>query len=124
MNVNFRPAAREVFPGRTHVILHVARAENTARVHVFKPRENFLGRTPRDMSDHVKPSAMAHAHDELNCTLLPRGFKNLINQWQQGGDAFQRKTLAAEISLLHHLFEYVGTNQEIESARLVVRRRL
>ena len=63
MNVNFAAAARGVFAGRAHVVLHVAGAENAARVDIFESGEDFLRRALGDVSDDVEASAMAHAHD-------------------------------------------------------------
>ncbi len=44
VDVNFSAAARFVFAGRAHVILHVAGAENAARVDVFESGKDFLRR--------------------------------------------------------------------------------
>ena len=50
--------------------------------------------------------------------------ENFIDQRDQGGDAFEREALAAEIALLHDLLEDVGASQQVEDALLVFLRRL
>ena len=63
VDVNLAAAAGGVFAGGSHVIFHVAGAENAARIDVFESGKDFLGRALRDVGDDVEASAMAHAHD-------------------------------------------------------------
>src|SRR5438270_10341006 len=45
MNVDFCTRASHVSAGCTHVILHIATAQNAAWIHIFKPCKNLLGGT-------------------------------------------------------------------------------
>jgi len=63
MDVNLAAAARGVFAGGAHVILHVAGAENAARVDVFEAGEDFFGRALGNVGDDVEAAAVAHPHD-------------------------------------------------------------
>ena len=120
MDVNFVAAARDVFAGRAHVILHVAGAENAARVDIFKSGKDFFGGTLGHVRDHVQAAAMAHAHDQFASAQTRAGVEKLVHQRNQRGDAFQRKALAAEIALLHDLLEDVGADEQIKNARFLV----
>ena len=44
VDVNLATAAGDVFAGRAHVVLHVAGAEDAARVDIFEAGKDFLGR--------------------------------------------------------------------------------
>ena len=121
VNVNLRPRPGHVFAGRAHVIFHVAAAQNAARIDVFKSGKNFFGRALGHLHNHVQPAAMAHAHDQFHRALLPGGVQNLIHQRDQGGHAFERKALAAQIALLQHLLEEIGPDQLVEHPLLVHR---
>ena len=124
MDVDFAAAARDVLAGRTHVIFHVARSQHAARVHVFKAGENFFGRAPRHVGHHVQAPAVAHAHHQFSRAELCACIQNFIHQRQQSGYAFQRKPLAAQVTLLHYLLENIRADQEIENPPLVFFRRL
>jgi hypothetical protein len=43
MDVDFAAAASDVLAGGAHVVLHVAGAENAARINVFEASKDFLG---------------------------------------------------------------------------------
>jgi len=45
--------------------------------------------------------------------------RTFVDQRDQGGDAFEREALAAEITLLHDLLEDVGADEQVEDALLV-----
>ena len=49
---------------------------------------------------------------------LGGGIENFVDERDEGGDAFQRKALAAEITLLHDLLEDVGADEQVENALL------
>ena len=121
VNMNFRPRAGHVFAGRAHVIFHVAAAQNAARIHVLKPRKNFLRRALGHLHNNVQPAAVAHAHHQFHRALLPGRVQNFIHQRDHGGHAFERETLAAQIALLQHLLEQISPDQLVEHALLVHR---
>ncbi len=119
VNVDFSAAARFVFAGRAHVILHVARAENAARVDVFESGKDFLGGPLGHVGDDVEAAAVAHAHDELDRAALGGGVENFVDERDEGGNAFEREAFAAEIALLHDLLEDIGADEQVEDALLV-----
>ena len=102
VNMYFRAAAGHVFASCAHMIFHIAAAENTARIDIFKPGKNLFRSPLRHMSNHVQPPAMAHAHDEFHRATLPGAVEDFINQRNERGDTFERKALGPQISLLQH----------------------
>src|SRR5579872_210418 len=76
------------------------------------------------MGDDVEASAVAHAHDKLDCTQPRTGVENFIDQRDQGRDSLEREALAAEITLLHDVLKDVSTDEEIENPLLIFLRRL
>ena len=119
VDVNLRARASDVLAGRAHVVFHIAAAQNAARIDVFKPGKYLLGRAPGNVHDHIQAAAMAHAHHQIHRAALAGSVENLVHQRDQSGDAFERKTLVAEIALLQHLFEQIGTNQLVENVLLI-----
>ena len=111
MDVNFAAAVRDVFAGGAHVVLHVAAAEDAARVDVFEAGEDFLRRTLREVGHDVEAAAMAHAHDEFDGAERGGGVEHLIKERDQGGDAFEREALGAEVARLDDLLEDVGADR-------------
>ena len=71
------------------------------------------------MHDHVQPAAVAHAHNQVHGPALTGGFKNFIDQRDQGGHAFQRKTLVAEIALLQYLLEQISPDELVQYVFLI-----
>src|SRR5207237_393747 len=98
---------------------HVAAAQNAARVYVLEPGKDLLGSTPRDMHNYVQPSAVAHAHHQINRAALTGGFQNFIHQGNQSADPLERKTFVAEITLLQHLFEEISADKLFENVLLI-----
>src|SRR3981081_4052949 len=108
VNVPLGATAGDVFAGRPHVVLDVAAAQNAARVDVFKPSKDFLWGAPGNVCHHVQPATMAHAHNEFDSTTSRGRVQDFIHQWKQRGNAFERKTLAAQITLLQNLLEEIA----------------
>src|SRR6266852_1341595 len=104
--------SRLIFASRTDVVFHVAGAQNTLRIHVLEPGKDVGGRLADDMHHDVEPTAMAHRQHRLN-RATPRGsFENLIEQRDQRGDAFERKTFCAEVAGLEDLLEKLPAERE------------
>ena len=61
---------------------------------------------------------MAHAHDQFDGAEAGGCVENFVDQRDEGGDAFEREALAAEITLLHDLLENVGADEQVENALL------
>src|SRR5581483_5457097 len=98
--MNLCAAAGYVFSCRPHMVFHISAAENTARIDVFESREYFLWSTLRDVNDYIQAPPVAHSHYQFDCAVPAGAFKDFINQRDESGDAFERKTLGSQISLL------------------------
>ena len=83
MDMNFLPAFRDVLTGCADVILHVARTQHAARVHILEFGKHLLSRPFRHVNDHVQPAAMAHAHDQFERAMLSGDIENLVHGRQQ-----------------------------------------
>src|SRR5579859_2515447 len=57
---------------------------------------------------------MAHGHDAVHRAEVPCGIKNGVEQRDQRGDAFERKSLRPKIASLKNLFEQVRTDQTLQ----------
>src|SRR5713101_2541078 len=116
MDVNFVAAARDVFAGGSHVVLDVTRAEDATRVDIFKAGKDFFRGTLGNVGDDVEAAAVAHTHDEFSGAESRACIEKFVHQRNQRGDAFERKALAAEITLLHDLLENVSADEQVEDA--------
>ena len=58
---------------------------------------------------------MAHGHDAFDGALGGGSGENLFHQRNQGGVAFQREALGADVKGLQHLLEDVGFQQLLEN---------
>src|SRR5579859_396294 len=57
---------------------------------------------------------MAHGHDAIHSSKIPRGIKNGVEQRDQRGDAFERESLRPKIASLKNLFEQVRADQTLQ----------
>ncbi len=105
--------------GRTDVVLHVAAAQNAARVNVFKPGKDVDGRFPERVHHHAQASAMAHAHNGALGAQLGPAIEQLVKEWDERGDTFERKALGAEVARLDHLLKDIGAGQQLQDVVLV-----
>ncbi len=80
VDVNLAAAAGGVFAGGTHVIFHIARAKNAARVDVFESGKDFLGSAPGHVGNDVEAAAMAHSHDEFDGAEAGARVKDFVDQ--------------------------------------------
>ena len=119
VDVNSSAGFGYVFSGRAHVVFHIAAAQHTSRIHIFKACEDLFWRPLCHIHDGVQPAAMRHSHDEFDRAALPGSVQDFIHQWEQRGHAFQRKTLGPQITLLQDLLEQVGADELVEDAFLV-----
>ena len=62
---------------------------------------------------------MAHRHNAVHRAKIPCGVQNGVKQRDQRGDAFERKTLRAQVARLKNLLEEVGANQAFKNLLLV-----
>src|SRR5215469_5141880 len=51
--------------------------------------------------------------------MLPGTLQDFIDQWEQGGDAFERKPLGSQVALLQYQLEKFASDQKIENATLI-----
>ena len=119
VNVHLGATAGDVFAGRSHVVLNVAAPQNAARVDIFKTGKDFLWGAPGNVCHHVQPATMAHPHNEFDSTASRGRVQDFIHQRKQRGNTFERKTFAAQITLLQNLLEKIGTDEQIECTLLV-----
>src|SRR5260370_5085373 len=119
VDADLSAGARDVSARRSHVIFHVARAENAARIDVFKTGNHFMRRLACGVNHHVQAAAVTHGHDGFERAVLPRGVQDGIEQRNQRSHAFQGEPLGAEIARLKYLFEKVSANQTLEDLVLI-----
>src|ERR1700737_3212982 len=100
-----------VFAGGSHVVLHIAAAEGAAWVDVFKLRED-LGWSAADGVGHdVEAAAVRHCDEGAGYSGCGGGGEDLIEKWNEDGEAFERESLGAEIALLDYLREDISADE-------------
>ena len=109
----------DVASRRANVIFHVASAEDTARVDIFKSRDNFVRRLARGVDHHVEAAAVAHGEYRIERAALAGDVENRIEERDERGDAFERETFCPEIARLQNLFKEIGTDEAFENFVLV-----
>ena len=62
---------------------------------------------------------MAHRHNAIDGPEIPGGVQNRIEQRNQRSDAFERKSLRAQIARLQNLLEKVRAHQALENFLLI-----
>ena len=100
VDIDLGATARDVLAGRPQVVLHVAGAQDAARIDVFKCGEDFFGRPPGHVQDDIEAPPVTHAHDEVDGAALGRALENFVYQRQEGGVALEREAFGAEVALL------------------------
>ena len=116
VDMNFLSAPGDVLAGRAHVVLHVARPQYAARIHILKLGKHLLRRTPCHMNNDVEPSAMAHAHHQFHRAALAGHVQNLIHRRQQRRVAFEGESFVAQIARLQRLLKQLGAHEQVERA--------
>src|SRR5579864_5481730 len=66
---------------------------------------------------------MAHGHDGFDRAVLAGGVQDGIEERDERGNAFERKTLGAQVPRLENLFEQVGADQALKNFFLVYLKR-
>ena len=115
VDTNFFSMRSEERSSCANVIFNIASAEDAAGIDVFKTGDNFMRSLARGVDHDVEAAAVAHGHDGFDCAVLARGIENGIEQGNEGGNAFQRKTFGAEITRLKNLFKQIGANEAREN---------
>ncbi len=110
---------RFVFAGGSHVVLDVASAENAAGVDVFKLGEDLGGRAADGVGHDVEAAAMRHGYDGARYSGGGGGGEDLVEEWDEDGEAFEGEALGAEVALLDDLLEEVGSDEFCEDVGLV-----
>src|SRR6266436_5509419 len=119
MNADLFAGGGDVRAGGSDVIFHVTRAQHAARVHVFKPGDHLVGRFARGMDHNVEAATVAHGHDGFEGAVFPDGVENGVEQGNERGHTFERKTLCAQIARLQNLLEKIGADQALENFLLI-----
>src|SRR5579871_1063030 len=122
VNVDGASVLGGVNAGGAQVVLHIAAPQHAARIHILEVGEDFRGRAPHDVGDHIQASAVAHAQNGLLRSAPGGALQQLIQQRNQYRDAFQGKTFAAQVARLHNLLEQIGANQALQDVLLVAGR--
>ena len=78
-----------------------------------------MRRFARGVNHHVQSPAVAHGHNRGFRAVLARGVENRVEKRNQGGNAFERETLGAQIACLQDLLEQIGANQPLEDFVLI-----
>ncbi len=112
-------ARRDVRAGCADVVFHVARAQHAARINILKTGDNFMGRLARRVNHYVQPPAVAHGHDRRDRPVLRRRVQHRVQQRNQRGNAFQGKSLRAQVPRLQNLLEKVGADQPLQNPFLI-----
>ena len=109
----------------TQVVLHVAGALRRARVQVtLELREDLLVRLADDVGQHVEPTPVGHADDDLVQPVLGGGLQHLAEQRDQRLAALQREALLADVLGLQEGLERLGGVEPVEHVLLLVGGRL
>src|SRR6266404_3495776 len=119
VNADFLASGGDVRSGGANVILHVPRAEHAAWIDIFKSGHNFVRGFAGGVNHDVEAAAMAHGHDRFDCPVLADRIENGVEEWNQRGHTFERKTLRDQIPGLQDLLEKDGTDQALEHFPLI-----
>ncbi len=104
--------------GGADVVFDVSAAEGGARVDVLELGEDLGGGPADDVGHDVEAAAMAHAEDAGGGAVVGGGGEELIEKGDEGGEAFEREALGAEVAGLDDLLEEVGAHEAGEDAGL------
>src|ERR1700730_1386658 len=119
MNVQGFPGRGRVSSRGTDVILDIARTENATRVHILKAGDDFVGRLAGDVSHDAETAAVTHGHNGIKAAKLASRIENGIEQWDEGGVAFEGEALAAKVAALENLLKQIGADEALENFLLV-----
>ena len=101
------------------MVLDVAAAEDAARVDVFELGEDLGGGAADGVGHDVEAAAMAHGDDGAVDAGWSCGGEDLVEEWDEDGEAFEREALGAEVALLDDLLEEIGADELGEDVVLV-----
>src|SRR5579859_2838537 len=89
VDADFFSAARVEFAGGAHVILHVAGAQDAARVYIFEAGKDLSRIAAHDVQHDIEPPTMAHAHQRLDGPVRGGNFQHFIQKRNQAAQTFQ-----------------------------------
>jgi hypothetical protein len=119
VNIEFCAGSGGVHAGGADVIFHVSRAEDTAGIHVFETGDYLVNGLAGDVGHNAEAATVAHGHEGIDAAQITGGIQDGIKERDEGGVAFQREALAAEVAALEDLFEEVGTDEALKNALTV-----
>ena len=108
-----------VFAGGAHVVLHVATAEGAAWVDVFKLGKDLGGGAADGVAHDVEAAAMRHGNEGAGDSGVGGCCEDLIEKWDEDGEAFEGEALGAEVALLDDLLEEIGADELGEDVLLI-----
>ena len=106
----------EEVAGGADVVFDVASAEGAAGVDVFELGEDIAGGAADGVDHDVEAAAVAHGEDGAVDAELGGGGEELVEERDEGGEAFEGEALGAEVALLNDLLEEVGAEEAGEDA--------
>ena len=104
------------------MIFHVSRTQHAARIDIFKSGNDFVRRLARRVHHHIQAAAMAHGHNAVDSPEISGGVQDRVEKRNQRCDAFERKTLGAQVASLQNLFEKICAYQALENFFLADRK--
>ena len=116
-------SARVKVAGGAHVVLHVAAAQDAARVDVFELGEDLGGDLPMVFTITFRRPRWLMPTTALGDAVLGGAVEDLVEEGDQDGEAFEREALGAEVARLDDLLEEVGLDEPFEDVALVGPRR-
>ncbi len=105
--------------GGAHVVLDVTATHGGLGINVFELGEDFFGRAADGVDHDVEAAAVAHGEDGAGDAVLGSGGEELVEEWDEDGEAFEGEALGAEVALLDDLLEEVGADEVGEDALLL-----
>ena len=101
--------------GGALMIFHVSAAQGGARIDILKAGVDIGRGAAHGVANRGQASAMAHGHHAFFGAMRGGSGENLLHHRNQGGVAFQRKALGADVERLQHLLEDVGFQQLLQN---------
>ena len=110
------------------VVLHVAGAATRRQGFLYLPatlelgEQRFVGYTQHVRQD-VQAAAVSHAHHDLFCLLLSRGFDGCVEYGHEHVQPFDAEPLVPEVRPVKKCLEALNTNERTQQPALRVLRK-
>src|SRR5258708_32439586 len=121
MDADFLTAGGDVRAGSADVVVHVARAEDTAWIDIFESRDHVMRQLARGVNHHVQAPAVAHGHDRGSRAVLASRVQYRVEKRNQLRNAFQGEPLCGVLFEQVLQARYLGTMRlSLESVTAMV----